>query len=266
MSFPARASLVGGLAVLGGAAVGGAVRVVADGPSPGECAAGAMTVVFAVATVLAAAWDLRGRGLAGRLRAMAFTAAVVWAASAAAGLAAGGNAGALGGALVPAAVATLALGCASLLPTLHMDPRTAGFAGAALACVPSALIFVADPFVEWGSLPGSVSPAGGIPGEPTESSRRPGRARLVLAASPLAAMTSPEGGVGVDWQRMPMLYDGPVQDVPGLSVVGQFYASSPPGPFAWGAVVLCVGTALVGLSRETKIRAADDDGGGSLLT
>ena len=37
----------------------------------------------------------------------------------------------------------------------------------------------------------------------------------------------------------------PAQDVPGLSLVGQYYPATPPTPFAWGAVVTGIGAALL---------------------
>jgi hypothetical protein len=228
--------LYGGLSVLGGAAVGVSVRLAAGGPSPPEKAAAAMTVVLAAAVVAAASIELQESGWAARIGAWAKCAGFTWLASAAAGLAAGGGAGALGAALVPAGAAALALGIGAALRACGCAAGPAAFGGTALACVPAALLFVADPWIDW---------RGGTPESPE-------RARIALAAQPLAAMTSGEGGLGVDFQRMPWLYDGPAPGVPGLSLVGQYYPAIPPSPVSWGGTTLATGAALVFVFRRRR--------------
>lgn len=227
-------ALHSGLALAAGAAVGLAVRGLADDPSPPECAAAAMTVVLAAAVAGAACTGTRDGECAARLAIAARIAVLAWGSSAAAGIAAGGGAGAPEGAVVAAAAAVLAFGLRAILGTLRASVPAASFSAAALALAPAALLFVADPWIDW---------RGGSPASP-------GRARIVLTANPLAAMTSPSGGLCVDFQRMPMLYDGPSPGVPGLSLIGQYYPAIPPSPFGWGAPVLGIGAALVAAARR----------------
>jgi hypothetical protein len=229
-----RFALHGGLALAGGAAVGVPVRLLADGPTPAERAAAAMTVVLAAAVVGGAGAARGETSRAGRLASTARVASLAWIAASAAGAAAGGGAGALGGAVVVAACAALACGLRAVLDRRSARPAAAEFAAAGLALAPVALLFVADPWIDW---------RGGSP-------ESPARAGAVLAANPLAAMTSHRGGLGVDFQRMPMLYDGPAPGVPGLSLAGQYYPSVPPSPFAWGGLVLGIGAALAVVPRR----------------
>lgn len=112
--------------------------------------------------------------------------------------------------------------------------RVASATAAALALAPAALIFVADPWIDW---------RGGRPESPE-------RAELVLRVNPVAALTSPQGGLGADFQRMPWMYDGPAEGVPGLSLVGQYYPAVPPSPWAWGGVALTAGLAAAFAARR----------------
>jgi hypothetical protein len=195
-----------------------------------------MTVVVAAA-VVAGACGVRAAGQAAeRVRSAAWIAVLTGAAACAAGLSAGGGPGAAGAALVPAACALLAAGLRTAAGALGIRAGTASFAGAGLALAPAALLFVADPWIDW---------RGG-------TSESPVRAARVLAANPLAAMTAPSVGLGVDFQRMPLLYDGPSPGVPGLSLVGQYYPSVPPSPLAWAAVAGAVGAVLVAAARERR--------------
>ena len=193
-----------------------------------------MTVVLSAGTVAGALSDTACDRPGRRLVAVGALAASVWGAAVAAGLTAGAGAEALTAALVPAGIAALAAGVAGVLRRTGVSVGTAPWLATAVVCLPSALIFVADPWIDW---------RGGT----LES---PERARTVLRASPLAAMTSADRGLGVDWQRMPMLYDGPAPGVPGLSLVGQFYPARPPAPWGWGLGSLAAGAALVALGRR----------------
>lgn len=224
-------------AVASAACVGVAVRVAASGPSAPELASAATTVILAAAIPLAARAGAADRSMSAGLATAARIAILAWCAAATAGLTAGGVAGGpLGAGLVVAAVAVLAFGLTSVLRRVGMPDAHSMFVGAGLACVPMALIFVADPWIEW----------------ERSSPSAPSRAALVLAANPLAAMTSSSGGLGVDFQRMPWLYDGPDAGVPGLSLVGQYYPSVPPAAVPWSLAVLAAAGVLVAISSRKR--------------
>ena len=147
----------------------------------------------------------------------------------------------LGGALVVAAMSLIAFGFAAVLTRCRVSSSRAAFCGAALALLPTALLFVADPWIEWGG-PSLVSPE---------------RAQAVLTVNPVAALCSGTGGAGVDWLRLPILYDGPATGVSGLSVIGQYYQGATPTPsLVFGACAAGIGflLAFLGGWRATITR------------
>ena len=86
--------------------------------------------------------------------------------------------------------------------------------------------------------------------------------RLVGAfrANPIAAATSGNGGLDVDWQTMPLLYDGAEPGTEGLSVIGQYYPTRPPSPIWWAALA-SAGAALLllapGVASSALVRMRD---------
>lgn len=214
-----------GVAILAGALLGAAIRLGAAEALPEERGSAAAICAFALAVCLAPA--IRGPGLTRSLAALVGGAGM----AAAAVLAAGGS-GSVGASAVTAGAALLSVGvCASAARWATLAPA-APLVGALGPLALAALAFVADPWIE---------PRGSGPESPS-------RAALVYRLSPLAAITSPEGGTGVDWQTRSLLYDGgPEGGGGGLSVIGQFYPSRPAGPLAWGAAAFVLGAVLTGL-------------------
>ncbi len=189
----------------------------------------AVLLVLAVAPCVAAAAHGRG-GTTRRERLVgaAWFACGTVLAGAAALLTAGGSPSALAATLVPAAAALLALGVATAVHALGGRPVHATLAGAGLVAALSGSLLWADPFVEWA---GAGARSGDV-------------AAAFLDASPITAVTSGRGGTGVDWQRLPLLYDRG-----GLSLVGQYYpVERPVGPFVWAGLAALAGIALVGSS------------------
>jgi len=208
------------------------VRWAAAASAPEERASAAVIVTLAL--VACAAPALPGAPPRRMLRAV-----LVGAAAAAACVLVAGGAGALGAAAVVAGVAALATGAAILARSVSSSAPGSALLGASVPCVLCALVFVADPWIEWrGSGPAS-----------------PSRAALVYRVSPVAAVTSPEGGTGSDWQTHSLLYDGgDLGGRGGLSVIGQFYPSRPAAPLAWGAAALLVGALLAGIGSRPWAR------------
>ena len=218
--------------VLGGGVVGGGVRWAATAASPEERASAAVIATLALAVCVTPA--LPGVGLLRVVRAVLAGGA----AAAAAVLVAGGT-GAIGAAAVVAGAAGLATGAAGLARSCSDNTSGSVLFGALVPLVLGALVFVADPWIEWrGSGPAS-----------------PARAALIYRLSPIAAVTSPEGGTGVDWQTRSLLYDGGDQGGRGgLSVIGQFYPARPASPYAWGGAALLVGALLAGVGAWLRTR------------
>ncbi len=211
----------GVLCVVGGAAIGALTRL-ADVAPPLRAAA-AVTAVLGAATCVAAAVGASSPGWRGAGRAAGLAAG--------AALAAGVVAGefSVGAALVVGGVAALAAGLGGLLRRCGPAPGVAAFAAALLASAPTALLFVADPFIEW---------TGGKAGSEA-------RAQAVVAVNPVGAICGGPQGVGVDWLRQPILYDGPATGVHGLSVIGQYYGgATPAGAFVYAAAAAGIGFLL----------------------
>ena len=237
---PARGALRLALsAVVAGGAAGVLARVAvplrsADaGPDRAFVALVLVLVAVTVAGAGAAARD-ESRGAALRRVGVVCSAAVV--AGLVAVLVAGGGATALAGALVPAACCVLAAGAA------RATQRLAGAASATVigALVPAALtaaLFVADPFIEWRGSTGGAT----------------GRAHAVFRVNPLAALSD---GTGAPWLTRPLVYDGPDPTSAGLSAVGQYYPTSPPGALPWSAAVALVGVLLLLTSGGGGVRRA----------
>jgi hypothetical protein len=231
-SIVARAAISAGLALVGGATVGLAVRIAASDALAEERGSAAAVCAFALAVCLA---PCAARG--GRVERLLCAAASGALAAVAAVLASGGV-GLVGAAVVTAGASSLALGVS--LVAARWDPlaRGAGLVGALVPFALAALVFVADPWIEArGSGPES-----------------PARASLVYRLSPIAALTSLDGGTGVDWQTRSLLYDGgPEGGAGGFSVIGQYYPSRPSSPLVWGGLAALAGVLLtgVGSSRRT---------------
>jgi hypothetical protein len=204
------------------AAAAGAATRLAGVDAPNRAAA-ALTCALAVATCVGA-----GRGAASPgLRIVAETWAIASVAAFAAARAAG--VAAPGGALVVGGMAAVAAGVAGLMRGRAADAAPAAFGGALIATLPAALLFVADPVIEWSG--GTAASAG--------------RAQSVLAVNPVGALTATPGGAGVDWLRQPILYDGPGTGTPGLSVIGQYYGgATPTGAFPFAAAAAGIGFLL----------------------
>ena len=234
MTPTARRVVAAALCAGGGAVAGAATWVLGSERTPAERAAAAVLLVLAAAPVVAAAVVPEEAQLRGRLRVAGATFVHGWLAGAVAGLVAGAGLSATTAALVPAGVAALAAGLAMALTGRGVQQATALFAAAALALAPAASVFVADPWIEW---------HGG------DAAASPGRAQTAVSLSPVAAVASFDGGVGVDWLRQRMMYDGPARGVPGLSLIGQYYAVREPPALAWG-----LAAGLLGLSAACAPR------------
>ncbi len=212
-----------------GGVIGGAVRWIAADAAAAERASAAVLVAFAVAVCVAPI--VNGRVPVGVFRGMACVAAAAVTGGVCAGLAvfvAGGidASGVPGAITLVGGAAALAAGGAALARTSRTLSPGSGLLGALLPLLLAALVFVADPWIEWrGSGPAS-----------------PAKAAWVYRLSPIAAATSPEGGTGVDWQTRSLLYDGGTEGGSGgLSVIGQYYPSRPAHPIAWGGLALLAG-------------------------
>ncbi len=235
---PLRRLLLTGVAAAAfGAGVGALVLALADQRGRGAATA-ALLIVLAAAPCVgahvgsqAAAYDLGARL---RSAGVVFVATAV--AGAAAILVAGGAVGDTGAGLVPAGAAMLALGVAAVLGSRGASAVAATICGAAVPALLAALVFLADPFIEWRG--------------PDASSPRV--ARIVTSLSPLAAATSPRGGVDVDWLRMPLMYDGPEGSGAGLSVIGAYYPSRSPPAALWAACAALAGAVLVVVARRSR--------------
>lgn len=231
----ARAAALAAAAAVAAGAAGALTRLVAPDRSGAERAAGVLVVVLAAAPACAAAWFPDAGSRAERTLRAAGCAVAVWAAGASAGLGAGG--GAVGAACVPAAAALLACGIATVLAAVRVDRGAAAFAAAAIVAAPSAWIFVADPWIEWRGSDAATSPS---------------RAQTVVAANPVASITSFDGGTGVDWLRLRLLYDGPGPGEGGLSRIGQYYAARETAPGVWAGSAGFLGLLLVGAPRRLR--------------
>ncbi len=235
MSRDARAALVAVVSrvLVGGALVGSAVGLGVRGlvaeALPAERAAAVLTIWLVVASVAGGAMGARHVSRRPTLRTMGLLAAGTLVGAALCSLIARAGAAGLGAALVPCACGVLAVLVARTARLFGLDSAEAVLPAAALPLVLIGALFVADPWIEWhGSTPAS-----------------PVRARRVLLASPLAAVTSVRGGAGVDWLASKMMYDGPERGGEGLSVIGQYYPSPPPSPFAFSACLLGLGGILL---------------------
>jgi len=215
-------------AVLVGAALGVAARFVA----PGDARRGmiALVAAFGVAVCAASAWSAGGDAIATRCRSGAFVVAsafvAAWAAAAAAG-----NASLVGAALVVAGAAAAACGAAAFARARGVGAAHAAFVGAAAPAACAALLFVADPFIEWNG---------------STTADAPDRAAAVLSANPIASIGA---AAGVDWQRSKWLYVGPTSGSTGLSVTGRYYPSRPTAPWAWGLAAAAIGFAALAAAR-----------------
>ncbi len=233
--------------VLAGAAFGGAVRAVAVEVSGAQRAAFVLVVLFALSAAIAAARSAspeRACPRTARLIDGALTLGAAALVAAAAMLVTGGALSGLAAAAVPAAGALLAAGSAHLARTMRLRPSAAVLWGTAVPLALAASVFVADPWIEWDG--------------PERASVR--RADIALSLSPIAAITSPHGGVELDWQRQRLMYDGPGDGAGsgGLSVIGQYYPCDPPATLRWSAVVAFAGTLLLAIGGT---HAATLDGG-----
>jgi hypothetical protein len=214
-------------AVAAGAALGLLTRISTDasGDPSHLRAAAALTASLGIA---ACAGAVRGGRIApAAVAGGAFGGAL--AASAAAGHAAPGAA------LVVAGVALCAHGVAAVLRRFGAGAPGAAFTAAAIAVVPSLLLFAAAPWVDAG-----------------ESGARTSRAQLLVNANPVAALCSDAGGAGVEWLRRTFLYDGFPDGSSRLTMAGD-YAVTLPSAWAWGAAALGIGIvlALAGGSRNS---------------
>lgn len=139
--------------------------------------------------------------------------------------------GAVGAAAVVFSTALLAF-AAAVAARRFASPGGAAALGAAVPVALTGLLFVADPLVEWNGAAAASQTV----------------ANWVVRVNPLAAGCSLSGGLGVDWLRMPLLYDGPGMGGGGLSVIGQYYQGTPyPSPYLWSLVVLAVSGCLFAL-------------------
>jgi len=155
-------------------AVAGAVSRSGGTESPSVRATVALFASFGISSCLAAAANgpsgsVRGRAVRGGIvGGLAFASA--WIAAAIAG-----EPSAAGACAVVAGAAVLSCGAASLVRSLGANRAHATFAGAAVPCALAALVFVADPFVEWHG---------------SQTAEAPARAATVVGVSPLAASSS----------------------------------------------------------------------------
>lgn len=227
--------------VVAAVALGATLRAALPGAGTRAVAA-ALLIVLAIAPCVAAACHDASELRRNRWRRMAEAVVVTAVSAAAALLAAGADASVFAAAFVPAAAAVLALGVATAIRAAGAEAATATLTGAGACVLLAGAVFVADPWIEWD---------GAIP-----ASRR--RSAVVYRASPVAAALSHDGGVGVDWQRERLLYDGP-SGAGGLSLVGQYYPiDPPPSPWSWAFGAAAVGSCLLMLAplrREPGLRA-----------
>lgn len=135
-----------------------------------------------------------------------------------------------------AGASALAFGVAAAFRSGGAGAGHAAFAGAALPAALAAIVFVADPFVEW---------------QVTDAA--PGRAAAVIAVNPL---TSIAADAGVDWQRTKWMYDGPAPGSSGLSVIGQYYPSRTTSPWLWATVAVAAGFAAMATGAGLRRRGA----------
>jgi hypothetical protein len=214
--------------ILAGAGVGAATRL--TDASPAHRAVLALLVCLGLASCLAVIADAGGASVAARWRHGALIAAAAFA-SAWAGAAAAGVASLVGGGIAVAGAAVLACGSATLLAVLGRSRGRARFAAAALPLACGAIVFVADPLIEWR-------------GASTEEA--PARAAAVVAVSPIASIAA---DAGVDWQRGRWMYDGPRPGAGSLSVIGPYYPSRPTPAWLWGAAAAALGFAALAAAR-----------------
>lgn len=215
-------------AVLVGAALGVAARFVATGDARRGMIA--MVAAFGVAVCAASAWNAGGDSIVTRCRSGAAifvtTFVAAWTAAATSG-----NASLFGAAAVVAGAAAAAFGVATFARARGVGAAHAAFVGAAAPAVCAALLFVADPFIEWNG---------------STTADAPDRAAAVLSANPIASIGA---DAGVDWQRSTWLYVGPTSGSTGLSVTGRYYPSRPTSPWAWGLAAAAIGFAALAAAR-----------------
>jgi hypothetical protein len=228
-----RALTAAALPLVAGPALGAASRLVVPDTAPRVAAV--LFTCFGVAASIAPAFGCGADRVAERLKRAGVVAvlalAFAWTAAAVAG-----DASALGGAAVVASGALAAFALSALFASRGASASRAPFLGSLAVSVLAGLVFVADPFVDWHPGEGSL-----------------GRSSAVLSASPLASIGA---DAGIDWQRSRWLYDGPPPGTQGLSVIGQFYPSSPSPPWLWSLAAVVVSAAAVCAARPRSMLPA----------
>lgn len=215
-------------AAIGGAALGAASRFAAPGDARRSVTA--LVAAFGVVVCVAAARTAAGESSSARLRSGGVVAAAAAVAAWCAAAAAGGPS-MVGASAVVAGAGVAAFGVATLLRARGVGGAHAALLGAAVPFAAAALIFVADPFIEWNGSTTAAAPA---------------RAAFVYSANPIASIAA---DAGIDWQREKWLYSGPGPGASSLTVTGEYYPSAPATSFAWGLAAAALGAAALVVAR-----------------